>query len=370
MPGGNWEALIKVKLDDSSVDADVAKIIKQIESAYSSKSSKSNPFEGVAKGAKEAAKSTSEYKKQLTQIRSMTLSNKMESWMNTNAKAAGKYGAAIRELQTQLKNAPDANSYRLISAEFSRIQSEARAAGLSVNTFASSLKNVVLQAVGLGSAYQVVRKVISGVEDGVRTVVELDTALVDLRKTTTMSDSDLVSFYRDANKEAKQLGTTTQQIIQSAADWSRLGYGSKKDATMMARYAAQFAAISPGLTTETATTGLVSVMKAYGIETDEVLDGIMSKINRVGNTAATSNLQIINGLQNSASALAAMNTDLDKSIALFTAGQEIAQNDTKVGNALRSIALRRKYAPISGDRYRKPCELLKTLNETISSQAS
>ena len=58
------------------------------------------------------------------------------------------------------------------------------------------------------------------------------------------------------------------------------------------------------------------------------------------NTAATNNAEIVTGLQNSASALAAMNTDLSKSIALFTAGQEISQDASKVGNALRSISLR------------------------------
>ena len=49
------------------------------------------------------------------------------------------------------------------------------------------------------------------------------------------------------------------------------------------------------------------------------------------NTAATNNAEIVTGLQNSASALAAMNTDLSKSIALFTAGQEISQDASKVG---------------------------------------
>lgn len=341
MPGGNWEALIKVKLDDSTVDADVARIIKQIESAYSNRSSKSNPFEGVAQSAREAAKSTSEFKNELTQIRSVTLSNKIQTWMNNNSKAADRFGTVLREMQNQLNSGNlDGDAYRRLSLQFAQIQSEAKAAGLTVNSFASSLKNVGLQMLGLGSAYQVGMKIFNAVKSGVNTVVDLDTALVDLRKTTTMSGSDLTQFYRDANKEAKQLGTTTQQIIQSAADWSRLGFSSKSDATMMARYAAQFAAISPGMNVDQATTGLVSVMKAYGIQTDEVLDGVMSKINRVGNTAATNNAEIIEGLQNSASALAAMNTNLDKSIALFTAGQEIAQQSSKVGNALRSIALR------------------------------
>ena len=60
------------------------------------------------------------------------------------------------------------------------------------------------------------------------------------------------------------------------------------------------------------------------------------------NTAATSNDQIITGLERSASAIAMMNTNLDKSssleqnIALFTAGQEIIQDASKVGNALRT----------------------------------
>ena len=108
----------------------------------------------------------------------------------------------------------------------------------------------------------------------------------------------------------------------------------------MYSFAAQFSAISPGVDIEQSTTGLVSVIKAYGIEVEDVLDGVMSKINIIGNTAATSNAEIITGLQNSASAMAAMNSSLEENIALFTAAQEITQDDSKVGNALRSISMR------------------------------
>jgi len=279
-------------------------------------------------------------KEALTLTKSETLSNNIQAWMSKNTQAADVFGAELRKIIAQLGDNRDPAVLTKANAEFAKIQAQAKSAGLVTSTFAKSIKDVGLQVLGLGSAYQVIMKLINTIKEGVNTIVELDTALVDLRKTTTMSSSELAAFYRDANEEAKMLGTTTQQIIQSAADWSRLGYSSKNDATMMARYAAQFAAISPGMNVDQATTGLVSVMKAYGIQTDEVLDGVMSKINRVGNTAATNNAEIIEGLQNSASALAAMNTDLDKSIALFTAGQEIAQQSSKVGNALRSISLR------------------------------
>ena len=270
----------------------------------------SNDLDIMARQSKASEQATRDHEKavkddaaaQNTLTRSATLSNKIEAWMNQNTKAAQAYGDKLRELQ--------------------------------------SIKNTTLQLLGLSSGVMVIRKIISVVQEGVNTVIELDTALVDLQKTTTMSGSQLVSFYEDANDAAKQLGVTTKDIIQSAADWSRLGYSDKNSSQMMAKLAAQFAAISPGVSIEESTTGLVSVMKAYGIEAEEVLDGVMSKINIVGNTAATSNAEIISGLQNSASAMAAMNSTLEENIALFTAAQEITQDDSKVGNAIRSISMR------------------------------
>ena len=308
----------------------------------------SNDLDIMARQSKAAEQATREHEKavkddtaaQLTMTKSSTLSNSIESWMNQNTKAAQVYGDKLREIQALLANNSDPIMLAKARAELAKIKSEAKVAGLVTSQFATSLKNTTLQLLGLTSGVMVIRKIISVIKEGVNTVVELDTALVDLQKTTTMSGSDLVSFYEEANDAAKKLGVTTKDIIQSAADWSRLGYSDKTSSTMMAKLAAQFSAISPGVDIGTATTGLVSVMKAYGIEAEEVLDGVMSKINIVGNTAATSNAEIINGLQNSASAMAAMNSTLEENVALFTAAQEITQDDSKVGNALRSISMR------------------------------
>lgn len=65
-------------------------------------------------------------------------------------------------------------------------------------------------------------KIIEMIQKGVNIVKELDTALVDLRKTTTMSSTDLKDFYSDANEAAKEYGVTTKQIIDQASSWSRL----------------------------------------------------------------------------------------------------------------------------------------------------
>lgn len=275
-----------------------------------------------------------------TMMKSTALSNKIEAWMNQNTAAAQRFGEELRKIQAVLANNQNPAQLTSLSAEFAKIQAQAKAAGLVTNQFAQSVKNVGLQLLGLTSGVAALRKLIQVIRDGINTVIELDTALIDLKKTTTMSGSDLATFYKDANKAAKELGVTTKDIIQSAADWSRLGFSDKTSSETMAKLAAQFSAISPGVDIDSATTGLVSVIKAYDIDVNKVLDDVMSKINIIGNTAATSNKEIITGLQRSASAMSAMNSTLEENIALFTAAQEIVQNDSQVGNAIRTISMR------------------------------
>lgn len=344
-------ALIKAQQDaQSKLDAALAKsadkqaqaqakAAKQSEAEWS-KAAQTMKKEWTAaqKEMEQQAKKTA--KEQMTLTKSDTLSNKIQTWMAQNTKAAEAFDSELKVILSELSGNKDPAVLQRATAEFAKLQSQAKAAGLVTSSFANQLKNVGLQVLGLGSAYQIAMKIINTVKQGVNTVVELDTALVDLRKTTTMSDSDLVSFYRDANKEAKQLGVTTKDIIQTAANWSRLGFSSKKDATMMSRYAAQFAAISPGMDIEQSTSGLVSVMKAFHIETDDVLDGIMSKINIVGNNFAVNNADIIDGMSRMSAAMSVMGQDVDSTIALFTAANEVLQNSATTSTALRSMSLR------------------------------
>lgn len=287
-----------------------------------------------AAAAKEAAVANN------TMMKSTALSNKIEAWMNQNTAAAQRFGEELRKIQAALANNQNPTQLTSLSAEFAKIQAQAKAAGLVTNQFAQSVKNVGLQLLGLTSGVAALRKLIQVIRDGINTVIELDTALIDLKKTTTMSESDLATFYKDANKAAKEFGVTTKDIIQSAADWSRLDFSDKTSSETMAKLTAQFSAISPGVDIDSATTGLVSVIKAYDIDVNKVLDDVMSKINIIGNTAATSNKEIITGLQRSASAMSAMNSTLEENIALFTAAQEIVQNDSQVGNAIRTISMR------------------------------
>ena len=279
-------------------------------------------------------------KAQETLSKSSTLSNNIQAWMEQNTNAAQRYRSELEDLLKQLDKNKDPAVLKDVSLRFGEIKSEAKAAGLTVSSFGDSLKKTILQAAGLASVATVFRKIIRIFKQGIETVIELDDALVDLKKTTTMSDSEISQFYYDANESAKKFGTTTKEIIQSAADWSRLGYSDKASATKMAELSSQFAAISPGLDVSDSTEGLVATMKGFEIETDEVLDGIMSKINAVGNGFALTNSDIISALKVSSASMKAANNDLEQTIALITAGTEITQDASRVGNGLRTISMR------------------------------
>lgn len=171
-------------------------------------------------------------------------------------------------------------------------------------------------------------------------IIGLDTALVDLRKTTTMNNTELDDFYLNSNKIAKSMGVTTQSIIEQAAAWSRLGYSSKEEVSTMAELSSQFASISPGMDTTTAQEGLVSTMKAFHKDTTQVKRDIMDNINIIGNTMATSNKDIVDMLERSSAAMAAANNSIQETIALESAAVEITQNAENTGTAFRTISMR------------------------------
>lgn len=264
------------------------------------------------------------------------LGNQIQTWMNQNTKAAKVYATQLQQLQQKLQQVTSASELKNLRTQFSELKTLASAEGNTGRGFLGTLFNNIGKISPLFGMGALITTGIRGIKDMYNSVVELDTALVDLKKTTTMSSGELEAFYQDSNNVAKQLGVSTAEIINQASAWSRLSYSSKEQATQMAKLSSQFAAISPGMDTDQATDGLVSVMKAFDVDVDNVLDGVMSKINQIGNTAATSNLEIVEMLQRSSSAMAEANNSLDETIALETAAVEITRDAASVGTAYKT----------------------------------
>ena len=269
-----------------------------------------------------------------------TLKNKMESWLNRNTKATKECKAQINSYISELKQLESqgnvtSSDLNRIANGFQRVDKAAEASGMKGKSFGSSFSNAFKSITRYIGASTLIYSAFSSIKDGINEVVELDDALVDLKKTSSATASQLKEFYFSANDSAKELGVTTQEVIQAAADWSRLGY-NLKDSQTMAEVSSIFSSISPGMDIETATDGLVSAMKAFNIEADDALDGIASKINAIGNTQAVDNGDIVDFLTRSSSAMSEANNSLEETIALGTAATEITRDAAGVGNALKT----------------------------------
>ena len=260
----------------------------------------------------------------------------------TNYSKKAKLG--LKALRNELESANPRN-LKEIASEIINIENAEIRAGRAGKSFFDIFKtkgmySFIGQMQSYLSMYVGFYGVMNKIKSTISTVKELDTALVDLKKTTTMNTTQLNEFYYSANDVARKMGATTEEIINQASAWSRLGYSSKESATEMAKLSSQFASISPGMDIDTATDGLVSTMKAFDVSVDEVQRNIMDNINKIGNTAATSNSEIVDMLTRSSAAMAAANNTLEETIALETAAVEITRNAESTGTAFKTLSMR------------------------------
>lgn len=211
----------------------------------------------------QAFKSMSAAEKGASEMSRDKLFNKIGDYLQKNSGMAKEFKVQLQALQKELSmRGADANVSDLTD-KFLKLQIAIREAGQEGRSFLDVLKDKAWYgAIGQVATYFSLNDIIRYAGNAARAVIELDDALIDLKKTTTMTGSELNQFYFDANDVAKQMGVTTKEIIEQASAWSRLGYSSKEASTEMAQLSSQFASISPGMATDDAQNGLVSIMKA------------------------------------------------------------------------------------------------------------
>lgn len=267
--------------------------------------------------------------------------DKIHKILDENTKMSAKAKAQIKAFYKEIEGGNPSMSLNKIHAEIMKIYNAEVEAGRAGKSMWSAIKEKAWY--GMASAigtYFGFNDIIQYGKEAFNVIKDLDTALVDLKKTTSMSATQLEDFYYDSNDVAKQMGVTTQEIIEQASAWSRLGYSSKEESTEMAKLSSQFASISPGMSTDESQEGLVSIMKAFDIDPDNVKSEIMDKVNTLGNNFAEDNQDVVEGLKRSAAAMSAMGQSFTDTAALFTGGMEILQDSESMGTALRTLSMR------------------------------
>lgn len=272
------------------------------------------------------------------------LSTEMSTWLSKNSRAAKDFGGAIQNLNKKLDMLSSTGKLteaelKNIKNEFVEIKTQAAAAGKTGATFGASFKSAFESITRYVGVSTVIYKSLEALKEMFDNVVKIDTAMTELKKVTDETASSYNRFLSNAGSVAKEIGTTIDGLVESTADFARLGY-SFEDSQELAKVANIYAVVGDEVeSVDVATQSIISTLAAYKDEITDTMQ-IVDKFNEVGNNFAISSGGIGDALQRSASALAAANNTLDQSIALITAANTVVQNPDAVGTAFKTVAMR------------------------------
>lgn len=167
---------------------------------------------------------------------------------------------------------------------------------------------------------------------------QLDKSMVNLRIVTggTKSETrELVSVYAQL---AKQLGVTTQEVVNGATEWLRQGYTVQESQKLVTAsvYLSKLGMIESGQATEY----LTSVLKGFKLETSEAVS-VVDKLTKVDLEAATSAGNIAEALSRTSVSAQNAGVDLDKLIGYVTEVLQVTQKSaSSVGESFKTIFAR------------------------------
>jgi len=265
-------------------------------------------------------------------------SNKTLTWLNNNTKAAKDYGQALTELAQKQKNAQTKGELKSLNKEFKEITSTAALAGKTGNSWTSEFSRAFSQIGQFVGIYGVLQQGTQLAKQMVSEVINVDSALVELSKVSDIPLENLSGQFETATATAKELGTTISDVINSTADWNRLGY-SLNESSELARVTSLYQTVGDNMTQQTASESLISTLKGFEMDASEAL-GIVDRINEVANNMPIDTAGISEALQRSASSMSAAGNSLEETIGLITAANSVVQDPTSVGTAFKTISMR------------------------------
>lgn len=265
--------------------------------------------------------------------------DKIHKLLNENSKMSSEAKNKIKAYYAEIESGNPSMSLDKIHGEILKIYNAEVEAGRAGKTLwdiikSSGLHQIATQMAGMFGIYDV----INVVRQGINTVRELDTAMTEVRKVSNATESQYTSFRDTISSTAKEIATTNKELLNSSADFLRLGY-SLDQASDLAKNATLFVNVGDGVDITEATEDMITAMKAFDIKAEDSIK-IVDDYNQIGNQFALSASDIGEAMKRSASALEVGNNSFEEGIGMITAMNEIVQDAETTGTSLKVLSLR------------------------------
>ena len=224
-----------------------------------------------------------------------------------------------------------------VQRQFAILKSQANDAGLlnkNIGTLISEKATNIASYLGIIGSMSFA---ISKARDLYTSILQIDTAMTSLQKVTDGTDNTYRVFFNDAINLAERLHGKISDVIDATAEWAKLGY-SIPDATKLAELNLLYKNVGD-VDVATGTKDMVSVMKAYKIEANNMIT-VLDKYNDVSNKFSISMAGIGEGMRRSASAMKLAGNDINDTLGLLVAGNNVIQDPAVVGTFLKTASMR------------------------------
>lgn len=272
-----------------------------------------------------------------------------QAWSNLTAKVHDYIGrveeSANRDEQAKQKlqelremaNGTDWRGYDALKDKLGEVQTYINQNSLATETWYQKMLKTFGTRVRSLLAGLILAKVTTALRDIYNNVVEIDSAMTQLRIVTGASDAQMTKFLTNSTKLAKELGASIKDVLKSVETFSRLGY-NLTDATTLSEYTTIMSKVA-AVSTEDATKGITAIIKGYGFDPSQA-EHIADVLINVGQKYAVSASELMEAYSRAGAALNATNTSFEKSAGLIAAANASIQDASVVGTALKTVSAR------------------------------
>ncbi len=252
-----------------------------------------------------------------------------QNWTSAkHGKTSGAYQSIIKyreELELLLR---EFESGKIAEEDFNsrlgEISKSAQISGQMISANGKATKAWIDRVGGLASKFaswfsltRVIMAVVGKIREMISNVIEVDSALGQLRIVTQASTSDLNQYAQSIGDVAERTGASITDLIDSTTTYARLGYNLTQSSTL-AEYTSMLSKVG-AVDVKDAQSAVTAITKAFKEVDADDIESVLDKLVKVGNSFPISTAEISEGLNNAASALAASGNTFEKSVALLTA---------------------------------------------------
>lgn len=315
-----------------AVQNNPTEFIKQLQALENELGNVSQKLTEYKKKFQESTSTTNES----TNLRNLvTTINKYEETLNSLDKRQD-----LKKRLYDIRDAAEAQSkpFNVLSNEFAELKIDMENAGIAAETLGQKLSRLFKEHFQTAIAMAGVAMVKQGLREVYDNVVEIDDAMVELRKVTKESENAYSQFSDRAAKTARDLGASISDYVSATADWSRLGY-NMPDAEELARVSTLLKNVGDGIESVTdASSYMISVLKGFDLAAEDA-QKVADLVNEVANNEPASAEDILEILTRSGAALHEAGNDLDQAVALGVAMNSVTQNAESTGQTLKTVSM-------------------------------